>query len=112
MAQRRIIKEWLNSCILTKHILGEARLPTHKVFMVSSSVIYALVTNKRTHKNTPETDEVRLIGSILKAAYTMHHQKVSFHVRAGVIGTANLLIDLYRSALLAMTRPYIEIYTH
>ena len=83
----------------------------YEVFMVSSSIIYALVTNKRTHKNTPEIDEVHLIGSILKAAY-MHHQEVPFHVRAGVISTANLLINLYRLALLAMTRPYIEIYTH
>ena len=48
--------------------LRKAGLEMHDVFIISSNVISALVTNKRNKKTLPEIDEIRLLDSIMKAA--------------------------------------------
>ena len=47
--------------------LEKAELPKHDVFIVSSPVIYSLITGKRNKK--PEIDEVRLVEADLKRAH-------------------------------------------
>lgn len=50
--------------------LKKAELPKHDVFIVSSSVIYSLISGKRNKKQTtPEIDEDRLIQAVLNRAY-------------------------------------------
>ncbi|KAF8805998.1 hypothetical protein BYT27DRAFT_7339270 [Phlegmacium glaucopus] len=48
--------------------LKDAGLSMHDLFIVSSSVIYSLVTNNRNKKTTPAIDEARLIDTVLKTA--------------------------------------------
>ncbi|KAF8805996.1 P-loop containing nucleoside triphosphate hydrolase protein [Phlegmacium glaucopus] len=54
--------------------LKEAGLSMHDIFIVSSSVIYSLVTNSRNRKKTtPVIDEARLIETVLKTAYARRY---------------------------------------
>ena len=47
--------------------LKKAGLAMHDVFIVSSSVVYSLVTSEK--MEAPVIDETRLLESVLKAAY-------------------------------------------
>ena len=49
--------------------LEEHRMVKRDVFIVSSSIIFSLVTGKEPKKTTPAIDEARLIEDILTMAY-------------------------------------------
>jgi len=51
-----------------KDNLEKAELNKHEVFIVSSSIIFSLVTAKALKKTAPAIDEARLIETILKTA--------------------------------------------
>jgi hypothetical protein len=55
--------------------LKKAELGKHDVFIVSSSVIFSLVTDKgnKKKKTTPPIDEARLIETILKIAHSRRY---------------------------------------
>ncbi|KAF8805999.1 hypothetical protein BYT27DRAFT_7339271 [Phlegmacium glaucopus] len=54
--------------------LKEAGLAMHDIFIVSSSVIYSLVTNNGNKKKTTSAiDEARLIDTVLKTAYARRY---------------------------------------
>ena len=53
--------------------LKKAELNKHDVFIVSSSVIFSLVTAKTSKKTTPAIDETRLLESILKMAHARRY---------------------------------------
>ena len=50
--------------------LEMAKLDKHDVFIVSSNVIFSLVTGKGHRKTAPAIDETRLMENVLKMAYT------------------------------------------
>jgi len=53
--------------------LKKAQLAKRDVFIVSSSVIFSLVTGKRPKENIPEIDEIRLIEAILETAHARRY---------------------------------------
>ena len=53
--------------------LEKAGLNKHDVFIVSSNVVFSLVTGKGRKKTTPAIDEARLMEAFLKKAYTRRY---------------------------------------
>ena len=55
--------------------LKKAKLNKHDIFIVSSSVIFSLVTanSKALERTTPTVDEVRLMEAILKEAHARRY---------------------------------------
>lgn len=76
--------------------LKEIRLEERNrdVFIVSSNVVFSLVTAKRLKKTTPVIDEARLIETILKTAHARRYGNQA------PVTENHLLTDLYPLALI------------
>ena len=80
--------------------LQEAGLAMHDIFIVTSSVVYSLATNKQ-NKKTVVIDEARLIKSILKAA---HERRYTTQAPSG--GSLAIALVSREENILTLLRTY------
>ena len=90
-ARQSLIESTKNN--VEKH-LEVAQLAKHDVFIVSSSVIFSLVTAKRLKKTAPEIDEAFLMETILRMAYARRYgnQPLGIEYHSNIV-TGNLLTN-------------------